>query len=338
MKQNVETVQDEQAPFKSGYIAIAGRPNTGKSTFLNQVLGRKVAIVTHKAQTTRSQILGVHHGPHCQMVFLDTPGIHDPGRSFLNSAMVQTALDTCRDVDLILYFIDVPGGVTQEDWDILAKLPHEKVPILLIINKVDRVPKTKLMPMMGALGEGGQGVVFKELIPLSALTGENVERVLTAIPNYLPEGPRYFPEDQITDQPESFMAAEIIREKLFNLLQQELPYSLAVRVDSFEKRGEDEDRTGKKGKKGQNKARQPIWDMSATILVERDSQKGIVIGKGGVVLKRVGMSVRKELEELLKIKLYLKLWVKVKKDWSINAELLRSLGYPDGQNRDEEGS
>jgi GTPase len=316
--------------FKSGYIAIAGRPNTGKSTFLNQVLGKKVAIVTHRAQTTRSQILGVYHGKRSQMVFLDTPGIHDPGNSYLNSAMVQSALETCRDVDLILYFIDVPGGVSQEDWDILTKLPHESTPIFLIINKVDRVPRPKIMPLMMELGKGKNGVGFKELIPLSALTGENVERLLTLIPDYLPEGPKYFPEGQITDQPETFIAAEIIREKLFTLLQQELPYSLAVRVESFEQR---ESMAGS-GKKRQSS---PIWDMAATILVERESQKGIVIGKGGTVLKRVGTSVRKELESLLGIKLHLKLWVKVKKDWSTNADLLRSLGYPDGVGEDSAG-
>jgi GTPase len=311
--------------FKSGYIAIVGRPNTGKSTFLNLVLGRKVAIVTHKAQTTRSQILGVHHGPQCQMVFLDTPGIHDPGKSYLNSAMVQTALDTCKDVDLILYFIDVPGGVTQEDWDILAKLPHATTPIFLIINKVDRIPKPQLMPLIQELGGGSHGVVFKELIPISALNGDNVDRVIEMIPDHLPQGPKYFPDDQITDQPETFIAAEIIREKLFTLLQQELPYSLAVRVESFEQR---EAKPGKKGKKGSSV--DPVWDMTATIIVERESQKGMVIGKGGSVLKRVGTSVRKELEILMGIKLYLKLWVKVDKGWSSNTNLLRSLGYPDG--------
>ena len=315
MSVEAKSGEKKNSQFKSGYVAIAGRPNCGKSTFLNRALGKKVAIVTHKAQTTRSRILGVYHAPEAQVVFLDTPGIHDPGNSYLNSAMVQTAIETCQDVDLILYFIDVPTGMSQEDWQILAKLPHASVPVILIINKVDRVPKPRIMPLLQELGGGKNNIKFKELIPISALTGENVDRVLAVIPDYLPHGPKYFPDDQISEQPESFLGAEIIREKLFTILQQELPYSLAVRVDSFSKR---------------EQASKPIWDMEATIIVERESQKGIVIGKKGAVLKRVGIAVRKELEELFAIKLYLKLWVKVKKDWSANAELLRSMGYPDG--------
>jgi GTPase len=317
--------------FKSGYIAIAGRPNSGKSTFLNRILGRKVAIVTHKAQTTRTKILGVYHTPNCQMVFLDTPGIHDPGNSYLNTAMVKTAFDTCMDVDLILYFVDLPGSLTNEDWENISKLPHKSTPIFLVINKVDKIERPKLMPILRELGEGRDGIVFKELIPISALNGENVDRVLQLIPEYMEVGPKYFPDDQITDQPESFLAAELIREKLFSFLQQELPYSLAVRVDSFDKRDEQK-ASGKKNKhpsKQQNLDTE-IWDMGATIIVDRESQKGIVIGKGGTVLKRVGTAVRKELEEQLGIKIFLKLWVKVKKDWSTNASMLRTFGYPDG--------
>ncbi|MBF0379482.1 MAG: GTPase Era [Magnetococcales bacterium] len=323
--------------FKSGYIAIAGRPNSGKSTFLNRILGRKVAIVTHKAQTTRSKILGVHHSTNCQMVFLDTPGIHDPGNSYLNAAMVQTAFDACMDVDLILYFVDLPGSITDEDWLNIAKLPHKNTPIFLVINKVDKIEKPKLMPILRQLGEGRDGIVFKELIPISALNGENVDRVLQLIPEYLEPGPKYFNDDQITDQPESFLAAELIREKLFSFLQQELPYSLAVRVDSFSKRetetnGKNRQKTAKK----QDKHIKEIWDMGATIFVDRESQKGIVIGKGGNVLKRVGTAVRKELEEQLDIKLFLKIWVKVNKDWSSNSTMLRSFGYPDGLDGDED--
>ncbi|MBF0193653.1 MAG: GTPase Era [Magnetococcales bacterium] len=331
MSKQPNKTKDQHKNFKSGYIAIAGRPNSGKSTFLNRVLGRKVAIVTHKAQTTRSKILGVYHSSQCQMVFLDTPGIHDPGNSYLNTAMVQTAFDACMDVDLILYFVDLPGSITDEDWGNIAKLPYKSTPIFLVINKVDKIAKPKLMPILRELGEGRDGIVFKELVPISALHGENVDRVLQLIPDYLAVGPKYFPDDQITDQPESFLAAELIREKLFSFLQQELPYSLAVRVDSFSKRETDKG-AGKKQKQPnkQNNPNQAIWDMGATIIVDRDSQKGIVIGKGGTVLKRVGTAVRKELEEQLGIKLYLKLWVKVNKDWSNNATMLRSFGYPDG--------
>ncbi|MBF0445009.1 MAG: GTPase Era [Magnetococcales bacterium] len=335
MSKQQSKAKDSADNFRSGYIAIAGPPNSGKSTFLNRILGRKVAIVTHKAQTTRSKILGVYHSPNCQMVFLDTPGIHDPGNSYLNTAMVKTAFDACMDVDLILYFVDLPGSITEEDWENIAKLPHKSTPIFLVINKVDKIAKPKLMPILRELGEGRDGIVFKELIPISALNGENVDRVLQLIPEYLEVGPKYFPEDQITDQQESFLAAELIREKLFSLLQQELPYSLAVRVDSFAKR--EVQKGGGKKQKPSEKQSQPdeeIWDMGATIIVDRESQKGIVIGKGGIVLKRVGSAVRKELEEQLGIKLFLKLWVKVKKDWSTNATMLRSFGYPDGLGSD----
>ncbi|MEO5352057.1 MAG: GTPase Era [Magnetococcus sp. XQGC-1] len=298
------------ASFKSGFIAIAGQPNTGKSTFLNLVLGRKVAIVTPKAQTTRTRILGVCHRPDCQMVFLDTPGIHRPGASLFNKAMVRTAYEACQDVDVILYFIDAIRGIQEADRAILGRLPLERSTLFLVMNKVDHLEDAKLFAHLQAV----QDLPCAAVIPLSALTGYNVEHLLTLLPAHLPEGPRYFPDDQWTDQPEQFFAAEVIREKLFMNLQKELPYSLAVKLSKFQPRlpvGEKE-----------------IWDVEATILVERESQKGIVIGQKGSMLKQVGSAARFELERIFGVQIFLKLWVKVRKEWGEDVALLRDLGYP----------
>ncbi|MEO5340145.1 MAG: GTPase Era [Magnetococcus sp. MYC-9] len=300
------------APFKSGFIAIAGQPNTGKSTFLNKVLGRKLAIVTPKAQTTRTRILGVCHRPQCQMVFLDTPGIHRPGASLFNRAMVRTAYEACRDVEAVLYFIDAVHGIQEADRLILSRLPLEKnrPPLFLVLNKVDRLAEGKLFAHLQAL----QDLPCSAVIPLSALTGYNVEHLLDLLPAHLPEGPRYFPEDQWTDQPEQFFAAEVIREKLFMNLQKELPYSLAVKLGKFQLRTPVTDKE--------------IWDVEATILVERESQKGIVIGQKGSMLKQVGSMARSELERIFGVQIFLQLWVKVRKDWGEDSALLRDLGYP----------
>lgn len=304
-------ITDVPAGFRSGFVAIAGRPNTGKSTFLNVALGHKVAIVTHKPQTTRTRILGVLHQPTCQMVFLDTPGIHDPGRSRLGRAMVRTAKDACRDVDLLLYFVDLPGGFLGDDWGIFSSLPKGNAPVFLVLNKVDRVPRAELLPILERLRAHKDA--FAQIMPISALTGENVERLVTLVGESMKEGPPYFPEGQISDQPETFITAEMIREKLFTQLRQELPYALAVRVESFVER---EECPG-------------LWDVEAVILVERESHKGMVIGKGGQLLKRVGTLARQELEGLLGLRMNLKLWVRVKKEWRENISVLRSLGYPD---------
>lgn len=297
-------------PFRSGFVAIAGQPNTGKSTFLNAALGRKLAIVTPKAQTTRTRILGVCHRPHSQMVFLDTPGIHQPGRSSLNKILVKTAYQSCQDVDAILYFMDAGRGMTEDDQAILAQLPYGTAPLFLMMNKVDLIDDRRLFAHLQRV----QGMPCTATIPLSARTGYNVEHVLSILPAHLPEGPRYFPENQWTDQSEHFFAAEIIREKLFFYLQKELPYALAVRLERFSERA------------GANTV-PPLWDMAATILVERTSQKAIVIGHKGYMLKKVGSSARRELETLFGVKLYLELHVKVRKDWSGNPTLLRDIGY-----------
>ena len=329
---------EADAKFKSGFVAIAGQPNTGKSTFLNAALGRKIAIVTPKAQTTRTRILGVCHRSNCQMVFLDTPGIHRPGSSLFNKAMVQTAYHTCQDVDAILYFIDATRGITAEDQSILTRLPQDKSPLFLVMNKVDRVEHQVLYARLQRLQE----VSCTAVIPLSALTGYNLEYLLTLLPGHLPEGPHYFADDQWTDQPEQFFAAEIIREKLFMHLQKELPYSLAVRLGRFQERldtvpaskASQPVAAHKKGAKDSGSAVQHdqtcrrLWDMEATILVERDSQKAIVIGHKGSMIKKVGSSARLELESIFGVKIYLQLQVKVRKDWSENVTLLHDMGYP----------
>ncbi|MBF0148405.1 MAG: GTPase Era [Magnetococcales bacterium] len=303
--------------YKSGFVTIAGRPNTGKSTFLNCILGRKVAIVTHKPQTTRTRILGVLHQPGGQIVFLDTPGIHEPGSSRLNRAMVRTARDACRDVDLLLFFVDLPHGLTQEDLNLLHSLPVGKAPIFLVLNKMDRIDRAELLPVMARVAHAGQNIT--RVFPISALNNDNLEPLLARIIETLPPGPPYFPEGQISDQPETFIIAEVIREKLFLSLHQELPYVLGVRVETFEER---------------QKPR-GMWNIGAVIMVERDSHKGIVIGKKGGLLKRVGTRARLELEELLGLQLHLNLWVQVKSQWRENSSLLRSMGYPDQLEADE---
>ncbi|MBF0460751.1 MAG: GTPase Era [Magnetococcales bacterium] len=305
-------------PFKSGFIAIAGQPNTGKSTFLNTVLGRKVAIVTPKAQTTRTRILGVCHRPDSQLIFLDTPGIHRPGSSLFNQAMVRTAYDACQDVNAILYFMDAGRGVQEADRDILARLPQERAALFLVMNKVDRIEDPKLYAHLQALSD----LPCTAVVPLSALTGYNVDHLLTLLTTQLPEGPRYFPDDQWTDQPEEFFAAEVIREKLFLNLQKELPYSLAVKLNTFQTRLPLTDKE--------------IWDVEATILVERESQKGIVIGQKGSMLKQVGSMARMELERIFGVKIFLKLWVKVRKDWGEDVGILRALGYPAPEERQDD--
>ncbi|MEO5332891.1 MAG: GTPase Era [Magnetococcus sp. YQC-5] len=315
--------------FRSGYIAIAGRPNTGKSTFLNRILGRKAAIVTPKAQTTRTRILGVYEQNNVQMVFLDTPGIHNPGRILLNQAMVQTAYESCREADVTLYFVDAASGVTWEDREILAHPLLAGSVVILVFNKMDRTPQERMMmrlaevaPLLGADfasadGASTDGVKksgvnkIVEVVPISALTGKNVESLLRLLPRFLPEGPRYFPVGQWTDQSETFIIAEVIREKLFMQLQQELPYALAVQVVAWNKRPPPS----------------PVRDLDAIILVARESQKGIVIGHQGQVLKRVGALARKELESLFDGPIYMRLQVRVKKDWNVDPGTLLDLGY-----------
>ncbi len=304
---------EEKTPFRSGFVAIVGRPNVGKSTLLNALLGEKIAIVSPKPQTTRTRILGVKHLPDAQAIFLDTPGIHKAKRR-LNEVMVRTALATYREVDLICLMVEPfpasPAGGEEpgeEDRFVLETLRGAQTPVFLLINKVDRVRKERLLPLI-ALYQGAFS--FAEIIPLSALTGEGIDDLVRTLVRYLPEGPRYFPEDQMTDQPERLIAAEFIREQIFLATREEVPYATAVLVEEFREEPE-----------------KPLIVLRAVIYVERDSQKGILIGKGGAMLKQIGQRARGEMERLLGSKVYLELWVKVKPGWREREADLRELGY-----------
>lgn len=294
--------------FRSGFIAIIGRPNVGKSTLLNQILKEKVAIVSDKPQTTRTKILGVKNLPGAQMVFLDTPGIHKP-KYKLNERMVKTALDSLAEADVILFMVEAgesPGG---GDRFIMERLKGIKKPIFILINKVDLVKKDSILPL---IAEYGKMFNFAEVFPVSALTGENVDRLVEVALKYLPEGPQYFPEGVVTDQPLNFIISEIIREKILERTREEIPYSVAVVVEEAK---EDPD-------KG-------IISIRALIYVERDSQKAIIIGKGGSMLKDVGTVSRTEIERLLGSKVFLELWVKVKKDWRKDERIISEIFYTD---------
>ncbi|MBE9528690.1 MAG: GTPase Era [Proteobacteria bacterium] len=298
--------------FKSGFVSIVGRPNAGKSTLLNALLGEKISIISRKPQTTRNVIRGVKNIDNGQVVFLDTPGIH-VGKGLLNERMVREAMASLRDVDAVLYMIEVSEKVSSDDKLIIEGLKsagNAAPPVLLGINKVDKVPHEKLLPF---IGEVSGLYPFKEIVPLSALKGEGVESLLGLIEELLPEGPQYFPDDISTDQPERFIAAEIVREKLFCLTHDEIPYSLAVVVERF--------------KEGKTKAGAGLIEIDAVINVERESQKGIVIGKGGKLLKRVGSEARTDIEGLLGSKVFLKLFVRVSKDWTKSERTIEEFGH-----------
>lgn len=294
--------------FRSGFVSIIGRPNVGKSTLLNRILGEKVAIVSDKPQTTRNQIRGVKHLPEAQVVFLDTPGIHKPKQPF-NARLVQSALDSLKDVDLILFMVEVPNPFGSGDQYALEQMKalHKRSPVYLLINKIDRIPRPELLPILDA---GSRFYPFTEILPLSAAKGDNVERLIERVVHVLPEGPAYFPEDMVTDQPVRFVAAELIREKLFRLTHEEVPYAVGVAIEEFHEDAE----------KG-------LISIRAVIYVDRDSQKGIVIGEGGTLLKKVGEQTRHELEAILGARVFLKLWVKVKQNWREDAWTLDTLGY-----------
>lgn len=292
--------------FKSGFVAIIGRPNVGKSTLLNTILGDKIAIVSDKPQTTRNRILGVKHLKDAQVVFLDTPGIHKP-RHKLNEYMVKAALNTLDEVDIILFMTEAGAVSGSGDSNIVDMLRGAEKPVFLIINKIDRINKSVVLPQ---IDEYRHIYKFDEVFPISALKGENVDNLLDSIVMYLPEGPQYFPDDAVTDQPMRFIASEIIREKIFQRTYQEIPYSVAVGIEDFK---EDETKN--------------IAFIRGLIFVEKDSQKGIIIGKGGAMLKQVGQLARQELEAFMGIKVFLELWVKVKPNWQSDDSILKMLGY-----------
>ncbi len=291
---------------KSAFIAIVGRPNVGKSTILNRIVGAKVAIISKKPQTTRNKIVGVLTGQDYQMVFLDTPGVHSP-RNRLGEFMVKTAYDSARDVEAILFMCDAQRGIEQEDLDILQKLLRGGSAIVAAVNKTDSAGKQKSLDAAQALKDAGfEG----ETHLISAKTGEGVDELLAVLKMFLIPGPRYYPDDEYTDQPERVIAAEMIREKALRLLMEEVPHGIGVSVDSVKHR-EDKD----------------IVDVTATIICERNTHKGMIIGHGGKMLKRIGTEARIDLEMLFGSKVYLELWVKVEEGWRDSTRVMRELGY-----------
>ncbi|MDY6792982.1 MAG: GTPase Era [Thermodesulfobacteriota bacterium] len=292
--------------FKSGFVAIVGAPNAGKSTFLNRLLGEKISITSRKPQTTRNRILGVVHRPSSQLVFIDTPGVHRP-KDELNVRIVDAALSAMGDVDLILIVTDVANSDTESENYMIKKLKPQKKPVILALNKIDLIKKPALLEIINSWGKR---YTFEAIVPISAKYGDQVDRLLETMEALLPQGPPFFPEDTLTDLPERFIAAEMIREKVFRLTGQEIPYSTAVTVDSFS------------AKKGGG-----LVKINATIHLERDSQKGIIIGKKGSKLKKIGEDSRKQIERMLGTKVFLKLFVRVQKNWSRDTRAIRKFGY-----------
>jgi GTP-binding protein Era len=290
--------------MKFGFVAIIGRPNTGKSTLLNRLVGQKLAIVTPKPQTTRDPIRGILTTADTQIVFIDTPGLHTP-RDFLGRYMVRGARRSFGEADLVYLMVE-PARVSDEDREAIALLRDCKAPVFLLINKVDTVPRQEILPVIDSYR---QLVPFKEIIPISALGGENVELLLAKTLEQLPEGEKIFPDDLLSDQPTRFAVGEMIREKVFSFTHQEIPYGTAVRMEGMEERDDG------------------IVVVRATIIAERESQKGILVGKGGSMIKRIGSAARRDIETFLGKKIFLDLRVKVIKDWKKDELRLKKLGY-----------
>jgi GTP-binding protein Era len=298
-------VSEQAAGYRCGFAAIVGRPNVGKSTLLNALLGRKISIVSPKPQTTRHRILGILTRPEAQVIFVDTPGLHAGARRAMNRHMNRAALASLHDADVNLFVVEALRW-TEEDQRVLDELLKQERPIILVLNKADKVfPKERLLPFIDELNRRAS---FAEVVPLSALKHSNIEQLPATIARYLPESPPHFPEDQVTDRSQEFQAAEIVREKLTLRLRQELPYGVTVVIEQFK---EEEGRLL----------------INAVIWVERSGQKAIVIGNAGEQLKEVGRAARIEMNELFKRPVHLELWVKVKENWSDNETALRQLGY-----------
>jgi GTP-binding protein Era len=296
--------------YRCGLVAVIGRPNVGKSTLINAIMGRKISIVTAKPQTTRHRILAVHTAADAQIIFVDTPGLHRKAGKAMNRLMNRTAANALADADVILFVSDATRW-TPEDDDVLRRLQNAKAPVVAVLNKLDRVrPRERLLDTIGLMAARHE---FAEIVPISALRGENLDALMALLPAFLPESPPLFPEGMHTDRSPEFHAAELIREKLTLMLHQELPYGLTVQIERYV-----EDDRG--------------VSINAIIWVERDSQKGIVVGKSGSVLKRVGRAARLELKEQLQRNVHLELWVKVKANWADNEKDLMNLGFetPDG--------
>lgn len=292
--------------YKSGFVSIIGRPNVGKSTFLNRVIGQKIAIMSDKPQTTRNKIQGVFTEDDAQIVFIDTPGIHKPKHK-LGDFMVKVAQDSIKDVDATLFMVNADEGFGRGDEFIIEKLQGTRSPVILVINKIDTIHPEELFNIITKYKDLFE---FAEIVPISALQGNNVDRLLEVIKKYLPEGPQYYPANQVTDHPERFIISELVREKVLHLTREEVPHSIAVIIEQIERRPEGN----------------AIY-VNATIVVERSSQKGIIIGKQGSMLKEVGKRARLDIQNLLDTKVYLELWVKVQKDWRNKMSQLRDLGF-----------
>ncbi|PCF49925.1 GTPase Era [Staphylococcus delphini] len=291
--------------YKSGFVTIIGRPNVGKSTFVNRVIGHKIAIMSDKAQTTRNKIQGVMTQQDAQIVFLDTPGIHKPKHK-LGDYMMKVAKNTLSEIDAVMFMVNVNEEIGRGDEYIMEMLKTVKTPVFLVLNKIDLVHPDALMPR---IEQYQRYMDFAEIIPISALEGHNVDHFINVLKSYLPEGPQYYPDGQISDHPEQFVVSELIREKILQTTSEEIPHAIGVNVERMTQ--ESEDRV----------------HIEAVIFVERDSQKGIVIGKGGKKLKEVGKRARLDIEHLLGSKVYLDLWVKVQKDWRNKSSFIKQMGY-----------
>ena len=292
--------------YKSGFVTIIGRPNVGKSTLMNRLIGQKIAITSNKPQTTRNRIQTVYTNEEGQIIFLDTPGIHK-AKNKLGEYMVSVAERTLNEVDVIMWLVEPTTYIGAGEQHIAEQLKKCKTPVILVINKIDTVKKEEILTFIAAYKDICD---FAEIIPCSALTGENADEVIRSIMKYLPYGPQFYDEDVVTDQPERQIVAELIREKALRMLDEEIPHGIAVSIEQM--------KTRKKGH---------IVDIDATIICERDSHKGIIIGKDGSMLKKIGSAARVEIENLLDMKVNLQLWVKVKKDWRDSDFLIKNFGY-----------
>ena len=290
---------------KSGFVAIVGRPNVGKSTLLNRIVGQKIAIMSDKAQTTRNKIQGVYTTDTTQIVFIDTPGIHKP-KHRLGDYMVEAAYSALHEVEVVLFMVAADQKRGKGDDMIIERLKKLSVPVYLVINKIDKIHPNDLLEQ---IDDFKAQMDFAQIIPISATQGNNFDTLMSELEKSMPPGPQYFPEDQITDHPEYFVVSELIREKILQLTRDEVPHSVAVVIDSMKRKPDEK------------------VQIQATIIIERDSQKGIIIGKGGSMLKKIGTQARKDIEKLLGDKVYLELWVKVQKDWRDKQVYLTDFGY-----------